>query len=144
LKLSKQQIKDWTNLLPIEWRVQLNSNLIERQDLSIDEVAGVFAAHGKKLHIFNQGRELLQKAARKGKLSKKKQEQMHELNEALTTAEYQVQNAWGFSRDDSYHTWWTDLPGCTCPKRDNEELRGVDAKIINQNCPWHSIIYERN
>jgi hypothetical protein len=143
MKITKEQIKRWKNLLPIEWRIQLNSGLIEKQDLGIEEVARIFAAHGKRLYLFNRARKLLIKAAHKGKLTKKIQEEMYDLNDTLEQAEYQAQEGWKFKRDSNYHNWWLDLPGCECPKIDNEDLRGSGMRITNENCPWHSLIYQK-
>ena len=50
--------------------------------------------------------------------------------------EFRLQENWNFDLDSSKHTWWNKLPGCLCPKMDNDERFGCN-KIMNSKCPYH-------
>jgi hypothetical protein len=50
--------------------------------------------------------------------------------------EFKLQELWGFPADVNFHRFW-DIPGCKCPKMDNDERVGVDQKIITSTCPYH-------
>lgn len=65
----------------------------------------------------------------------------------LEKLEYELQELWGFGKDRSKHEWWMKIPGCTCPKMDNEDLWGIDQRWYNSDCPWHgkeSEYYNKN
>jgi hypothetical protein len=140
IKLKKSVVKEWRNILPIEYRVHLNESLIKKQKLGPYRVGKVMESHGVRLGLFDMARAVLQDAAEKGKLTKKHQKTMEEIKENLEEAEFDAQAAWGFPLDENYHQWWMDLPGCTCPKMDNQELMGAKYKIYNGDCPWHGDI----
>lgn len=59
--------------------------------------------------------------------------------ELVTDLDYQLQDNWGYARDKSWHTYWYKIPGCTCPKMDNAETRGVGRDWINMHCPFHGV-----
>jgi hypothetical protein len=51
--------------------------------------------------------------------------------------EFEQQELWEFPKDPSFH-YWFNLPGCTCPKEDNRERRGMQRdRIINTHCLAH-------
>lgn len=52
--------------------------------------------------------------------------------------EHTLQGLWKFTRDRDFHTHWIDLPGCTCPKLDNQDLMGAPYRIVNASCPHHN------
>jgi len=56
--------------------------------------------------------------------------------EALEEIEFFMQGFWGFDRDSKFHRYWYMMPGCTCPKMDNEEHWGR-GKIHVSDCPVH-------
>jgi len=47
-----------------------------------------------------------------------------------------LQTAWQFNRDVTMHRFW-DLPGCSCPRMDNEDRRGTRYAVVNPDCPYH-------
>lgn len=51
--------------------------------------------------------------------------------------EYDMQEAWKFSKDPTHHTHWFTDPKCACPKFDNLDLIGIDRRIISLSCPLH-------
>ncbi len=60
-----------------------------------------------------------------------------ELNERMVQIEYRLQDAWGFPRDPNYHSYWFQVHHCTCPKLDNMDFLGSEARYINFSCPVH-------
>lgn len=46
------------------------------------------------------------------------------------------QEIWGFDQDARHHRFF-DIPGCTCPKSDNEDRLGHEQAIYDRNCPAH-------
>ena len=48
--------------------------------------------------------------------------------------EYKMQDLWGFHRNDTKHTNWLRMKGCTCPVLDNHDY---PYTITNYTCPWH-------
>lgn len=60
---------------------------------------------------------------------------LHSISDRLTEAEFELQKAWGFELDKSFHSYWSRLPHCTCPTLDNQDL---PYTIIDNNCPYHS------
>ena len=57
--------------------------------------------------------------------------------DALRLVEFQLQSAWGFPSDANFHSYWYNLPHCTCPRMDNYDARGEVANYINSGCPVH-------
>lgn len=55
----------------------------------------------------------------------------------LTMTEYGLQAAWGFPQNINFHSYWYQVPHCTCPKLDNKDSFGTDYKYIAGNCPVH-------
>lgn len=53
--------------------------------------------------------------------------------------EFELQELWGFKRDATRHRYWYRVPGCTCPIMDNDDRLGVNERVINSICPYHSI-----
>lgn len=54
----------------------------------------------------------------------------------ITEVEFKLQDAWGFPRNNDYHRFW-DLPGCKCPKMDNDDRWPTGYYVINGDCPIH-------
>jgi len=61
--------------------------------------------------------------------------------EIIRQIDFLLQDAWGFSRDERYHQFW-ELPGCLCPKIDNEDRWPTGYYVINQECPIHGKRHE--
>jgi len=51
--------------------------------------------------------------------------------------EFRMQKAWKFEQDRNKHSWWFQVPHCTCPKIDNWEGCSFGRRIINSSCPVH-------
>lgn len=55
-------------------------------------------------------------------------------NEDWTQTQFDLQDAWGFPRDEKYHRFW-DRPLCKCPKMDNDDRWPTGNYIISDDCP---------
>lgn len=51
--------------------------------------------------------------------------------------EFKLQRLWGFKQDPNFHSWFFRIPGCTCPKMDNQERIGTGYFIRTLDCPFH-------
>jgi len=56
--------------------------------------------------------------------------------ERITEIEFKLQDAWGFPRNNYYHRFW-DLPGCKCPKMDNDDRWPTGMYVYSGDCPIH-------
>lgn len=105
----------------------VNMTLARQQNRTITDII--------KIHCFQQHRESLEK-------------QMKDMNPETDVAylrhlkylwvqnELDLQEAWGFALDTSYHKEFL-LPHCTCPIYDNLVMVGSDVRYRNKNCIYH-------
>lgn len=63
---------------------------------------------------------------------------LHNLASELETIEFDMQKAWKFEPNRNFHSWWNQIPGCSCPKIDNLDTYGTDLRYMNGNCPVHN------
>jgi len=57
--------------------------------------------------------------------------------EVLVKIDYMLQLLWGFPLDPNFHRFW-EVPHCTCPKAENEQLWGTLVHIYAPDCPIHT------
>lgn len=50
--------------------------------------------------------------------------------------ESNLQRLWGFEENSDYHREFR-IPGCSCPKDDNEEFVGTKYRYVSRECPIH-------
>lgn len=100
----------------------LNGYLIEQQN--IIDVETLKKAHIVRHHIFEKMKQTNYSPTLKN------------LAKRAERVEYIIQKLWGFPQDRNYHRWW-NLPGCTCPKLDNEDRWGTPYRIYVEYCPIH-------
>ena len=116
--------------LTIEYKknnIYLNPLLVTKQQLTQERVDKILALHVQKSKLIDALDELdVDKNLVKAKF----------LSQCVTRVEFELQKNWGFTQDASYHRWWL-LPGCKCPKIDNEERYTTAYKIVASNCPLH-------
>ncbi len=60
------------------------------------------------------------------------------LAEDVKQNEFKIQTLFNFSPSEDWFRFW-QLPGCSCPRMDNEDRLGTPYKIRNLNCKLHSI-----
>ena len=63
-------------------------------------------------------------------------EELKLLSKDWTNNEFDLQDLWGFPRDENYHRWWY-VPRCTCPKIDNDDAYGTGYYTRTLDCPVH-------
>lgn len=138
IKIKGETKKEWLNLLPIDFRVELNPSLIRKQELSQEEVGEIFRLHGEKFYLMNDARLFLaEELADLGYIGEPEKKEIKKINDELKELEFKAQEAWGFEPDENHHNWWLDMPGCRCPQLDNRERIGYVGAIYNSTCPWH-------
>jgi len=103
----------------------LNQNWIKNKGIDADGVAKIEEIHAKRIDLFNRIEKEIDV------------EKLHEMAKEINDIDFALQDAWGFSKDIKYHTWWYRLPKCKCPKMDNRERVGTDSRIISSDCPLH-------
>lgn len=64
-------------------------------------------------------------------------QQLKQLLLEWTEVQFDLQEAWGFPKDATFHPSHR-LPKCGCPKMDNDERIGTPYKVINEDCPLHA------
>ena len=64
---------------------------------------------------------------------------LKKLAEKITDIDFDLQEAWGFERDEKFHTWWYRLPKCICPKIDNRDCVGTVLRYTSHDCPLHGL-----
>jgi hypothetical protein len=102
----------------------LNQNLISRNELNEGDVSKLSKLHHIKWCFFNLAEKLEDK------------NELKSISEIITQIEFQLQNVWKFNQDSVYHKFW-EIPKCSCPKMDNEEVYGTGHRYINTNCLYH-------
>lgn len=127
---SKRRFLDKLEGCP-EWsRHNLNPKLVEKQQLTEENIQTIIDLHNERLHMFHHLK----------KVDPNTEEGRAELREAAKTLEeleYGMQEAWGFPRSRDHHTWWYEIPHCRCPRSDNRDMFGIDQRYIRKNCPAH-------
>lgn len=101
-------------------KIQLNYLLVLKQKLSEEDVKEIKRLHKKIARLYDKIEKTKDKA----------------ILQEIEDATMDLQRAWKFEPNKNYHEFWR-IPGCECPKYDNEDLKGVDLAIYSQNCPWH-------
>lgn len=108
----------------------LNLRLVEQQQLSLDDVKELVHLHSVREQVFNQMRVL----------DPSNEDQLQQLRlfaDLMESVEYNMQRVWKFEQDSKFHSWWYQLPHCSCPSMDNGDRVGTDSRVINMNCPLH-------
>ena len=112
--------------------VELNQELIEKQELTLEQIDNLIALHKElKIH-FLIIEDLI------------KRDQLLDawapcIADVIQSIEYQMQDNWNFDRDKFKHRYWYRIPGCTCPVMDNDDAWGTPYHIINNDCPFHGM-----
>jgi len=102
----------------------LNPHLIKKQKLTPTDVDGL-----KGLHILRL--ELFQEFKKAKNLSK---EEIQELVLELEDLEFNMQWVWKFNENKDFHTWWHEVPNCSCESYMNLFGR---PRAINEKCLIH-------
>jgi len=57
--------------------------------------------------------------------------------ELLKELEFELQEYWGFEKNEAYHRSWYKVSTCKCPRLDNKDRYATGTGVINSNCPHH-------
>lgn len=137
IKITPDTQWKWLHL-PVNDRVaNLNDKLIKVQQVDEVNLSKIHKAHADKLALFEEARLFLTRLAKKGFMVDDDRRTCLAFNKRLQNLEYTAQDHWGFEKDILHHNWWLDMPGCECPRMDNQECIGVDRMILSASCPWH-------
>lgn len=103
----------------------LNERLIIQQKLSEGEVEQILLLHEYRLTLCAK-MEALPSDNPKIKAYAQELEQL----------EFLLQDAWKFPRNANFHRFW-EMPHCTCPKMDNDDVYPSGYYVRNLSCPIH-------
>jgi len=107
----------------------LNENLIKLQKLSVSDVQELERLHDQRERMFDTMKKL-------DPTDSEQKATLILLSELLESLEYNMQRKWKFEQDSKFHSWWYQVPHCSCPKLDNADPI-YPGRIINQSCPIH-------
>lgn len=119
-------------------KVIANPELISEYNISEKNKEKIEKIYWKIKRLFNKSWKIIKS---KSLSIKEKRNQIKIINNSIENFEYELQKLWWFSQDNSYHTWWYQNPNCKCSKMDNQDLMGIEQKIITESCPLHWRIY---
>lgn len=103
----------------------LNRHLAERQKIPDEQLEALKMSHQVRYMLFKAAETVLDQPLK-----------LRMLAGVFDALESEQQELWNFSVDPTHNRFF-DFPGCTCPKIDNAERLGVEAKIYVQSCPIH-------
>lgn len=111
--------------------VALNKSLVERQELSEDDIEELQHLHSTREDLFRLA----------GNLDLTKETDVATIRvyaTLLEALEYDMQRVWKFDQNPHYHSWWYKMPHCKCPTMDNDDLMGSEYRICNTDCKIHT------
>jgi len=113
--------------------VLLNWNLAREKNLTWPQMQVIMQLHKERVEIL---KKMQRKVRRKSKVERPvRKSRCHNtlisLAVRMEQIEYQLQEAWGFEKDRTLHTWWYKVPSCKCG------LTLPLKRIISSLCPIH-------
>lgn len=106
-------------------KIKLNKNLICRQNLTNVEVRHIEKLHDARLDILEQ------------MLTETDPDKLVNLALMHRCNQFSLQKAWKFPLNADFHDWY-EVPGCTCPKMDNQDMKGTPYHIYSGDCKIHN------
>lgn len=106
--------------------IKLNETLIAKCGLSPFAVAEIIQLHWRRKAVM-------------GVMEEAEKSDLKRLAAMITKIDFKLQKLWGFPYNANFHRFWL-LPGCECPKVDNEERYGTKHFIFVDNCPIHGSV----
>lgn len=103
----------------------LNSRLAARQKVTDDQLQALRASHVVRRTIFDLAEANIQHPTT-----------LRMLARIFDHLENEQQELWNFGVDANFHRFF-DMPGCTCPRMDNEDRLGTPFKVYSADCPIH-------
>ena len=102
----------------------LNPHLIKKQKLTKKDVGGLTSLHALRLELFQEFKKAKNLSA----------DEIQELVLELEDLEFNMQWVWKFNEDKLFHTWWHEVPNCSCESYLNLFGR---PRVINPKCIIH-------
>jgi hypothetical protein len=102
----------------------LNTHLIKKQKLTSKDVEGLNQLHASRLELFQEFK----------KAKTLNEQEIQELVLELEDLEFNMQWVWKFNEDKNFHTWWHEVPNCSCESYMNLFGR---PRVINNKCIIH-------
>ena len=96
----------------------VNPHLAKKQKLTKEEIEGLEGLHLYRVTLFEEFRKIK-------KLSKS---EIQELVLELEDLEYNMQWVWKFPEDRLFHTWWNEVPNCSCNHNTFGKPRNISKK----------------
>ena len=103
----------------------LNSRLAVRQKVTDDQLQALRASHVVRRTIFDLA-----------KANETHATTLRMLARVFDNLENEQQLLWNFGADPNFHRFF-DMPGCTCPRMDNEDRLGTPYHVYSGDCPIH-------
>ncbi len=107
-------------------RETLNPLLIKRQNRTDEDIENIVELHGELHKAFDEME------------AETETERLQNLAIVVKEIEFRLQEAWGFDRNTDWHSWWFQVPHCTCPVLDNWDYVGTRLSVTTGGCPIHS------
>ncbi|KKN29959.1 hypothetical protein LCGC14_0838780 [marine sediment metagenome] len=117
----------------------LNSRLALEQNLTGDDILAILASHKLRMMIFDVMKKI-------EPTSKENVSRLRHFAKRIQQLEFEAQKQWKFEPDASKHSWWWDIPHCSCPvhanwKTWNGRILGIKSdlckEIVDANCIIH-------
>ena len=111
--------------------MKINMELARSRGLDAAAIKRINEIYKKLESIFEAQRKILN-----GKIEVA-ETVLEQWDSEVRVLEFELQEAWGFERNEKWHHYWFKQPLCTCPKVDNYERLGTGMFIVSNSCPLH-------
>lgn len=105
--------------------IELNLELIQSNDLTKQQIENILELHRERMELFYSQSEFDNRI------------KLNIFNDLVEKIEFALQKEWGFDINRDYHTWWFQVPNCTCSKHINMATFGKPERFVNDCCPIH-------
>ena len=121
--------------------VILNPWLIEKQKCTEKDIVNIRFWHDLRLRIFANMQHIVDNRASIHKSVYRKV--LRAYARVVEKIEFKLQDAWHFERDRTKHSWWYQVPGCTCPKKANGMKYATgESRSVSRFCVIHGKEYD--
>ena len=104
---------------------ELNLKLIQSNDLTKQQIDNILEIHKERMELFSRQSEFDNRI------------KLNRFNDLVEKMEFALQEEWGFKLDKNYHTWWFQVPNCSCSHHINISTFGKPERFVNDCCPIH-------
>ena len=109
----------------------LNSKLVEKQQLSEEDIKELINLHEVRETLFSLAGQLSPDDYEEDRMI------LRTYAVLLESLEYNMQRVWKFEQNRNFHSWWYQMPHCSCPHLDNVDRFGTDQRVYLTSCPVH-------